>query len=411
MSRPNDFDMIVVGAGLVGAVTALGLAEQGYRVAVLEQRPPKLNQGTSGYDPRTVALSPVSQRLLARFGIWSELTPVAYQHMQVWEDQGTARIEFSAADIQVDALGWIVEVSPTVLALWAALEAHAGISLFTGYGIDGITPAVESVQLGLNRDAVTKEPVASKDERIDLTAKLLVAADGANSRIRSLLKVGAERSQTGHHAMATIVETERLHHATSYQRFLLDGPVALLPVSAEGQHSALVWSQSPAQAERRMQLGDAAFCLELEYATEACLGAIRAVDRRYSFPLTQQVVESFNPEARVLIIGDAARVVHPLAGQGVNLGFEDALALLDAAAKLHGEDPGASPLWQRFARARRARSRFMIGLMQGFQSVYRSDEPLLQLLRNVGVGLINESPLLKHQLMKEALGLGKLARI
>ncbi len=402
MTDQKTFDVLVVGAGLVGSAAALGLARMGFRVAVLEQRVPRVQKGISGFDPRTVALSPVSKALLTELNIWPRLSAVAYQHMRVWEEQGTARIDFSAESIGAEALGWILEVSPVVVALWRALEWEAGVEISTGLTLQRIQ---------VEPKGVTVECLDADDAAVRLRTRLLVASDGAHSQVRELLNIGAERMLTGHHALATVVATETAHAATSYQRFLLDGPVALLPVSSDGGHSALVWSQSPNQAERRMALSDALFCDELERAVESCLGAITGVDQRFRFPLSQHVIESFNPRPRVLAVGDAARVVHPLAGQGVNLGFEDVRMLLGYAGELMGEDPGDSPLWQRFARQRRARSRFMVNLMRGFKAVYRSDEPLFALLRNVGVGFVDRTPLIKNQLMKEALGLGELARL
>jgi 2-octaprenylphenol hydroxylase len=174
----------------------------------------------------------------------------------------------------------------------------------------------------------------------------------------------------------------------------------------------VVWSQSPGEAERRLGLGDAAFCAELTRATARCLGAIEAVDRRLAFPLSQVLAADLHPAARVLLVGDAAHVLHPLAGLGANLGFEDVRALLDVLGRLPvGADPGEAMLWTSFARQRRSRARLMIGLMQTLQRLYAGGDPWRQWLRNTGVHWLNRAAPIKRQIMQEAMGLGPLSRL
>ena len=389
-------DIVVVGGGLVGAMTALGIAGLGRTVTLLDRAEPSRQRGALGVDIRNVAVSPASAELFERVGVWSKLRPAPYQGMQVWEERGTRAMEFAAGEVGRAELGWIVESSEAVCALWEALGSHPNVTLATGAGLEDVT--------------LTSSAAILHTTRGEITAPLLVAADGARSRVREALEVATQETPTGHHALATVVRTELGHGGVAYQRFLIEGPLALLP-SADPHLSSVVWSQPPAEAKRRAGIPDAQFCAEIERSLQARLGAVEAVDQRFVFPLTQLLVENFNPHPRVLLIGDAARVLHPLAGLGANIGLEDVRDLLDDLAAIGAhQDPGEAKLWRRFARQRRARSQIMLGLMTGFRRLYAAADPLSALLRNAGVGWLNEAAALKAQLMKEALGLGPVAR-
>jgi 2-octaprenylphenol hydroxylase len=357
-------------------------------------------------DIRNVAVTPASKALLDELGVWQEQQAIAYSHMRVWEEQGTRSIDFDAADVQRNELGWIVENGPLVASLWKRLRAQDGITIHTADRLVGVEPGTEAVKLHLIKHAQQ----AAADTRA-VRARLVVAADGARSAVRQLLNVPVEAFATGHHALATAIRTAKPHRGTAFQRFLLDGPLALLP-GRHPQQSSVVWSQSPASAERRAAQADDAFCQEIAAASEHCLGAVEAVDRRLVFPLQQMLAASFNPVPRVLLIGDAGRVLHPLAGLGANLGFEDVRDLLDELGRLlPGADPGATGAWLAFARRRRVRSRLMVDIMGGLRRVYASNDPLLQWVRNIGVAWVDSSALLKRQIIREALGLGPLARV
>ena len=203
-----------------------------------------------------------------------------------------------------------MEVSPSVAVLWAAIKRQGDV-------------AIVGRQHRLGRSEPRRGEAARRRHRI--TARLLIAADGANSSIRAKLGVSAGRFETQQSAIATVVETEHDHGHMAWQCFLKDGPLALLPLpSRDGRFfSSVVWSQTDAVAQQLMALDDAAFIARLAQSIDSRYGAIRAVDKRFSFPLEQLVASSFQPAPRVLLVGDAARVLHPLAGQGVNLGFED----------------------------------------------------------------------------------------
>ena len=393
-----DYEVLVVGGGLVGATAALAIADAfadlGRRVGLLDVQRPALSQAAFGMDIRNIACSPASRDLLDSVGIWKELETAAYSRMEVWEERGTAALDFSAGDVGRTELGWILENSPVVTALWARLEQHPGVDVRLGT-VTGVRLAADQVTLSLDADQIS--------------ARLLVGVDGARSAVREFVGVETEVLATGQMALATLVRTEKEHEGVALQRFLLDGPLALLP-SRIGNVSSVVWSQSPEQALRRKDLPAEAFCSEIEAAIEARLGRVTEVDARFTFPLAQHVVADFNPDPRVLLIGDAARVLHPLAGLGANVGFEDVRDLVAVLARLpRGMDPGGSDLWRPFARKRRTRAQLMVAAMASFRYAYAESTPALTWLRNSAVGWVNGAQTVKRQIIREALGLGPLA--
>lgn len=390
----TDQDVIVVGGGLIGAAAALGLARAGRRVLLVDRERPGSAVGRFGMDIRNVACSPGSRRLLESLGVWRHLQGAPYRKMAVWEEQGTTELSFEAHEVGRRELGWILENGPTVDALWAAFGAADRASVAFGE-VTAIREATDAVEI----------TVGPEQHR----AALLVGVDGARSTVRALVGVEIAPLETGHQALATLVRTERGHDGVAYQRFLLEGPLALLP-SRERDVSSVVWSQPPERARGRLDAGDQAFCADLGRAIEHRLGAVLDVDRRLAFPLRQHVVDDFNPIDRVLLIGDAARVLHPLAGLGANVGFEDVRDLLAVVAELPpGADLGSRGLWRAYARKRRTRARLMVGAMTGFKNLYAAGDPVRQWLRNSAIGWVNEARPIKRQLIREALGLGPLA--
>ncbi|HET6473360.1 MAG TPA: FAD-dependent oxidoreductase [Pseudomonadales bacterium] len=417
-------DVAVAGGGLIGAAAALALAQRNLSVALIDRGEPPVTRGTLGFDIRTVALNPASVELLEAIGAWRAFAPCPFSAVHVCEERGTRFIEFHASDVDRAELGWIVEVSPSIAALWGRLRHEPNVTVVTG-SIDRVDAASEHVRLralvqasGTTHSATgraSQAAGASADvgdaNATDVTATLLIAADGANSSIRHLLGVDAGRFATGQSAIATIVEIERDHGGVAWQRFMRDGPLAFLPLpSRDGKHFAsIVFSQLDAAADALMALDDAAFARKLRQASGDRFGAIRAVDKRFRFPLEQLVADSFQPAPRVLLVGDAARVLHPLAGQGVNLGFEDLAEVLRVASSVPRAELGDAELWKGFARRRRLRADVMVRAMDAFATAYRLQDPTLNWLRNVVVDVLNAAPPLKRQLIKEAMGFGIFA--
>jgi 2-octaprenyl-3-methyl-6-methoxy-1,4-benzoquinol hydroxylase/2-octaprenylphenol hydroxylase len=378
----------VVGGGLNGAAAALALADAGWPVVLVDRHKPTPSPSGLGVEIRNVALSPASRAFLEGIDGWVDGAP--YHRMHVWEALGTASLDFHAHESGRAELGWVVEVGALTERLWSRIEQHSRVRVLLA-SVDGVDTTGSLVTLRTDVEAV---PCA-----------LLVAADGAGSPVRNLTGMRDARYPTGHAALVTAVRTERPHGGVAYQRFLPDGPLALLP-SRLPDVSSVVWSQPPALASARVEAPQEAFLRDMTSATEGVLGNVLEADARFAFPLVQHLARSFVAAPRVLLIGDAARVVHPLAGLGVNLGFEDAQALL--AALPPSGDPGLAD-WRTFARKRQARSQAMLRLMSALRLVYGSGSPWLGWARNMGVRAVSGSRLLKSQIMREAMGLGPMA--
>jgi len=387
-------DVLMVGGGLVGAAAALGIAGTGRSVTLIDRALPVESKGRFGMDIRNIACSPATRSYLESLGVWSALDAAPYVRMCVWEERGTAELDFDAPEAGRKELGWILENGPTVQALWRLLESAPEVDIVVGE-LDRIEVGDEGVRVVVDGRA--------------LEGRLLVGVDGARSAVREQLGVAAQTLATGQQALATIVRTGNGHHGIAYQRFLLDGPLALLP-SREPDLSSVVWSQSPESAARRQGLDDASFCAEIEAAIESRLGRVLACDARLTFPLAQHVVADFNPLPRVLLIGDAARVLHPLAGLGANVGFEDARDVLAVLSRLPRDaDPGTPGIWRAFARRRGVRARMMVAAMSAFRQGYAGSGPLETWVRNLAIGWVDHTPLVKRQIIREALGLGPVA--
>ncbi len=394
----------VVGAGLVGGTAALTLAELGYSVVLYEASPPVEPEvpGDAARDAprvatRNVALSPASREVLDGVGVWPSEYAAPFGRMQVWERRGSARLSFgpdaNAGGKSESVLGWIVEVPPLVHALWKLACAHPRITVRAGVSPDAL--CMDGSALALGTGSATD------------VVQLIVAADGARSSMRTLAGLHVRSEPTGHHALATVVGTTRPHGNVARQVFLPGGPLALLP-SRDPQTVSVVWSQPEATATQRCATPPSAFCDELTQLTESCVGQVRTVGERIAFPVVQSVAHGQHPSGRVVLVGDAARVLHPLAGLGVNLGFED-VAALSRVLRRHPTDPG-SVSWSTFARRRRARSEVMVRAMALLQQTFGATDPGFAWLRNLGVRWIDGHAGIKHQLAREAMGLGPFAQ-
>ena len=375
----------IAGAGPVGAVAALALQQRGFAVTIIDRIKPMPGPHGLGMDIRNVALSRGSRQLIESLITWPQQAGM-FKTMHVWEQWGVNALNFDAAELGSDCLGWIAEVAPLLQALWQQLEANADIRVVLG--------DIQAVETDATGVMVT---VAEET----LHADFLFAADGARSAVRNLLEVATDIWPTGQSALTTVVETEHSHEHTAWQRFLVDGPLAFLPSKHE-HYSSVVWSQSPASLETNLGLADDEFSHRVGAALENRLGRIVQVAQRLSFPLQQQLARSAQPRPRVLLIGDALRVVHPLAGLGVNLGLEDVSALLQRVDETTADL--APECFTKFARQRLLKSQLMLRIMAGLKTLYGQPAPLLSWIRNLGVGAVNQSDWLKRQIMIEALG-------
>lgn len=393
MSRREMLDVVVIGAGVVGASAALALAQQGLRVAIVEAHAPAAWSPASP-DLRVYAFAPDSQSLMQSLGVWPAIAGARvhpYPHMCIWDAAGGGELHFDADAIGRSELGHIVEHGLLVDRLWSAVLADLRIARHCPDKIRGIEQ---------DADAAT----AVLDSGLRLRARLLLGADGAASRVRDLVELAVNERDYGQRGLVAYVTTQHHHQDTAWQRFLPTGPLAFLPC-ADGR-SSIVWTLPTAEAERIAALDDAAFCRELTRAFDARLGEITACSARAAFPLRRQLARAM-VSGRVALVGDAAHAVHPLAGQGVNLGLRDVAALRDSvqAAIAAGRDFSAPHRIARWARERVSDSAVAGHAFEAINAVFSNDAVLPTLLRGQALALAGKLPPVANFFLRRAAGL------
>jgi 2-octaprenyl-3-methyl-6-methoxy-1,4-benzoquinol hydroxylase/2-octaprenylphenol hydroxylase len=391
--RGSLLDVAVVGGGMVGAATALALARSGFSVALIDAREPAAWAAADEVDLRVVGLAPSSVRLLDQLGVWSRIREArasAYECMHVWDAENGAAIHFDAADEGRDVLGYIVENSLVQATLWHALD-DAGVRRIVPAEVIAYTMREDRAQLDLADGQV-------------VTARLVVAADGAESPLRAMVGIGTHGRDYAQRAVVAHVETTQAHQRTAWQRFLPTGPLAFLPL-ADGR-SSIVWSLPDAEAKRVLALDEGAFRQALGVASDFRLGPIRAVGPRAAFPLRLKLAERYEV-GRVVLLGDAAHAVHPLAGQGVNLGLRDVAELRDTLveAREAGRDFAATHVLRRYARRRRSADGMDAWSFDALARIYAWNAAPLVTARGLGVRLLDRIGPLKSRLARHAAGL------
>ena len=393
---------------MVGSALALALQGSGLNIIVVDGGPLSVKpfDTQAPFEPRVSALSAASQRILQRLDVWDGIAnrrASPYGEMQVWDGSGTGQIHFSAASVHADVLGHIVENRVVQDALLERLH-DCDIGLLANARLEQMRRSGDDWLLTL------------ADDR-QLRAPLVVAADGANSAVRKLTGTATREWDYLHHAIVTSVRTEQSHHKTAWQRFTDNGPLAFLPLERAGEHwCSIVWSVTPKEAERLTALDDETFCRELEQAFEGRLGPVMAADPRLCVPLRQRHAKRYVAEGLALI-GDAAHTIHPLAGQGVNLGFLDAAVLAEVLlhAAERGERLADIRVLSRFERRRMPHNLALMAAMEGFERLFQADQLPLRWLRNTGLKLVNQMPEAKATFVRQALGLSgdlpELARL
>lgn len=400
----TDFDVIIVGAGLAGAALAARLAELPLRTALLEAARlpsgwPPVEEGVGGYDARVSALTAASQRLLDGLGVWGEIARrrvCAYTDMHVWDAEGTGSIHFDAEEVGQPCLGHIVENRLINAALLEKLRFSRNITLLDASPAARLQSSARGVELELeNGDA--------------LAAPLVVAADGANSRIREWAGFVTREWEYGQKAIVTTVRTEHSHENTAWQRFLPQGPLAFLPLADAGdsrRYCSIVWSAEVEMAERLLMLADDEFRAELGSAFEHRLGEVAEASRRFGFPLRQRHATRY-VQPGIALVGDAAHTIHPLAGQGINLGFRDVQVLseeLERACR-RGIPLGDPAVLSRYQRRRKGDNLGMMLTMEGFKQLFGQRALPLRWLRNTGMRLVDRAGPVKRQIIRQAMGL------
>ena len=392
----KHYDIIIVGAGMVGATLACGLAEEAENlsIAVIDANMLNFDWGKNSYDMRVSAITRASQNLLRDIGVWEKIIEQRvspYQDMFVWDAEGKGELHFDSADMGEVDLGHIIENRVIVKALHQQIKESPKIEL--------LCPAkLEKIEFNQDSSVLTLE------DKTELTASLVVAADGSRSWVRQQADIAVKGWDFDQAALVTTVKTEKHHQDTAWQRFLTTGPLAFLPLT-DG-YSSIVWSTSPAEAQRLTILEEKEFLIELEQAFDSKLGKIESVAARAVFPL--RLFETLNyVKPRLALVGDAAHTIHPLAGQGVNLGLADVASLMNVIIEALNDkkDIGDLKVLRRYERWRRADNRSMLVAMDGLKRLFGSELSAVKDLRSLGLNLTNKITPLKNIIMQQAMGL------
>jgi 2-polyprenylphenol 6-hydroxylase len=389
----DRFDVIIVGGGMAGATLACALQGSGMKVALIETALPPDVRPDDPIDLRVSAITRASQQIFTALGAWSGMSArriSPFREMHVWDAGGDGFIHFDVAEVGEDALGHIIENRVIQHALWQRLQGEGGIELFCPAAVAALQRAGAEMHVSLANGNT-------------LRTRLLVGADGAQSRVRQFAGIQARGWTYDQQAVVATVASEHSHRETAWQRFLTAGPVAFLPLH-DGR-SSIVWSTSPRQARQLLMADDTLFCRELESAFGATLGRIESVGERASLPLRLQYVDRY-VQPGLALIGDAAHTVHPLAGQGVNLGILDAATLAEVLADAHeqGKDIASLKALRRYERWRKGHNLMMMAAMDGFKRLFGADWEPLRRARNAGLSFTNRIPPVKRLIMRHAMG-------
>jgi ubiquinone biosynthesis UbiH/UbiF/VisC/COQ6 family hydroxylase len=389
--KTQKFDMIIVGGGLVGASLALALHAADLSIAVIEPEPPATT-GTEGVpDSRVYAISPGSADFLSACGIWQALPQerlARVEAMRIFGDDDSSRLDFSAYDAGLGELAFIVENNLLQRSAWRRLQSARHVQLFS--------PArCADVRWNPDHAALTLE------DGTELSARLLVGADGAGSWVRTEAGIVAKLRDYGQLGIVANFAASNPHQEIAYQWFRRDGVLALLPL-ADNQVS-MVWSVAESRARELLALTPRELAHEVGIASRQALGELRAATPPAAFPLRMQHIENI-VKSRIALVGDAAHSVHPLAGQGVNLGFRDAREL----ARVLGErgaqsDCGDYALLRRYERARKQDILAMQFMTDALQKLFNNDVVWLARVRNLGLRLVSWQPQLKNLLVRQAV--------
>ncbi|MEN8517895.1 UbiH/UbiF family hydroxylase [Burkholderia sp. MS455] len=389
MTAHHSFDVAVVGGGLVGKTAALALTQSGYKTALLAQ-PATPRPADLAFDTRVYALSSSSQALLERLRVWQaldhgRLAPV--YDMRVYGD-AHAELHFSAYQASVPQLAWIAESSLVEASLDAALRFQPNLTWFDARA-QGFDVRDDAAVLTLSSGQV-------------LEADLVVGADGAHSWVRSQMGAKVERRDYRQTGVVANFKASLPHRETAYQWFHEGEIVALLPLP-DG-HVSLVWSAHTAHADELLALDPAQLAAEVERVSHGQVGTLECVTPAAGFPLALQTVDKLIAP-RVALVGDAAHLIHPLAGQGMNLGLRDVAALADAiAGKESFRNLGDTVLLRRYERSRREDIRALMVATDGLQRLFAVPGPLAKAVRNAGMAFVGAQPLVKRWLVSAALG-------
>jgi 2-octaprenylphenol hydroxylase len=385
------FDVAIVGAGLVGASFARALAGSGLRCALISAAPPPA-QAVDGWDSRVYTLAPATQSFLEEIGVWPLLDPgrlAPVLAMRVFGDDGESQLEFSAYETGAECLACVVESALVQRALWQSFGGQQDLELYCPATLSAIEWCADHVVLKLEHGA-------------NIAARLVVGTDGMHSRVRTAAGIAAHPEAIGEQGVVANFICSTAHRGVAYQWFRSDGVLAWLPLS--GERLSMVWSTSEENSRSLLEAPPQALCERVAGAGNQALGALQLLTPAAAFPLNRLTVTR-RVRPRLALIGDAAHVIHPLAGQGVNLGFADARTLARVLrSRENPADPGDWLLLRRFERERAEDILTMRFATVGLHRLFAARSPMLSRLRNFGLNLTDRLPVVKTLLVRQAMG-------
>ncbi len=388
----HDSDVVIVGGGPIGGTLACALAKAGLQVAVVDQAPAE-KMLDPDLDGRTFAVSYGSSKILDKVGIWSSLEKYTQPilDIRISTERSHSFLHYDHRDIGDNPMGYMLEISRLRQAIYKSVQSYPNINWHAPNRISTV-------------ESTDSKVVAKLDDGARLSAKLCLAADGRNSQLRAQAGIKVTRWDYDQVAIVCVIEHDDPHASVAHEHFLSAGPFAVLPML--NNRSAIVWTEKPDVASKMMDLSDEAFNDEMQRRFGDSLGKLRLVGKRWSYPLSLLIAHKYI-DKRLALVGDAAHVMHPIAGQGVNLGFRDVEALANTIIEAYelGLDIGSFTVLERYQRKRRFDALTLLLVTDGLNRLFSNDITPIRLLRQAALGVVGKLPFAKRALMRHAMGI------